>query len=447
MNFFRANRKPGRQGQDQSGRGGTLKRRIFRMLCVLGLMIPLVLAPPKRAEAICVCCCTPLADAMMQTIMAEIIAQHIMTVLHISLEFMQHELWLVEIYYRNYWGQALAMATEQMSAVSMYQMQIIGSFIDAKHQIETQRLFSELGAQAMKDYTPSDSLCTIGSAARSIGQADFNGILTRNLMQQHSRDRQLLNANSNASEGRKEDREGRVAQFLRNYCDVNDDHRGLSTICDPAVPQARRNKDVDYGLTIVQPWTLNIDFSDTTRTDDEEDVLALSSNLYSHDVFQVVNPAMLENGPVNQQLYLDLRSIVAKRSIAEQSLQAITAMKTRGASNAAQTANYLRAVMRQLGIATDAEVDEIIGENPSYYAQMEILTKKLFQTPDFFIELYDKPANAARKGAALEALNLMQENDIFNSALRSEQMMGVLLELRLEKEQRSVQNKVTRMAK
>jgi hypothetical protein len=447
MNFFRANRKPGRQGQDQSGRGGTLKRRIFRMLCVLGLMIPLVLAPPKRAEAICVCCCTPLADAMMQTIMAEIIAQHIMTVLHISLEFMQHELWLVEIYYRNYWGQALAMATEQMSAVSMYQMQIIGSFIDAKHQIETQRLFSELGAQAMKDYTPSDSLCTIGSAARSIGQADFNGILTRNLMQQHSRDRQLLNANSNASEGRKEDREGRVAQFLRNYCDVNDDHRGLSTICDPAVPQARRNKDVDYGLTIAQPWTLNIDFSDTTRTDDEEDVLALSSNLYSHDVFQVVNPAMLENGPVNQQLYLDLRSIVAKRSIAEQSLQAITAMKTRGASNAAQTANYLRAVMRQLGIATDAEVDEIIGENPSYYAQMEILTKKLFQTPDFFIELYDKPANAARKGAALEALNLMQENDIFNSALRSEQMMGVLLELRLEKEQRSVQNKVTRMAK
>lgn len=446
MGFFTASRKPGPLGQGQPSYGGGLKRRIFGALCILGLLIPLILATPRKAEAACFCCCSQMARSIMDSVRQEINTQHDSTVKHISDEFVQHERWLVETYLQAYWGKAMMMMTEQMTTVSMYQMQILGSFLDAKHQIETQRLFSELSAQAMKDYTPSDSLCTIGSAARSMGQADFNGTLTRNLMQKWSRNRQLLNANSNASEGKKEDREGRLAQFLLNYCDVNDDNLGLATICNAAVTQERKNKDVDYGYTISQPWTLNINFGDTTITNDEEDVLALAANLYSHDVFDYFGKTLLQDSPVNQQLYLDLRSIVAKRSIAEQSFQAIAAMKASGTSAAAGTADYLRAVMRQLGIASDAEVDALIGENPSYYAQMEILTKKLFQTPDFFVDLYEKPANAARKGAALEALNLIQENDIFNSALRSEQMMGVLLELRLETVQNDVQNKATRMA-
>lgn len=424
-----------------------LGRSLSKILCGLFLLIPLLFAAPKKAEAFCVCCCTPIADAMMQSVMQAILTQSIITNLHIVMEFQLHQLWLTTIYYRAYWGPAIAMMTEQMSAISLYQMQIIGAFIDAKHQIETQRLFSELGAQAMKDYTPSDALCSIGSAGRSLGQSDFNAKLTSTLMEQRSRDRQLLNANTNAAEGPKEDREGRVDQFLNKYCDVNDDANALGVVCAAAVTQARRNKDVDYGYTIGQPWTLNINFSDNTVTDDEEDVLALGSNLYAHNIFDVVNPALLDNNPANQQLYLDLRAIVAKRSVAEQSYDAITGMKSSGASNAAQTATYLREIMRQLGIATDAEIDAIIGTNPSYYAQMEILTKKLFQTPDFLIDLYEKPANTARKGVALEALNLIQENDIYNSALRSEQMMSTLLELKLEREQSIVQNKVKDMTR
>lgn len=383
----------------------------------------------------------------MSLVMAEILLQHMATALHLMLEFFLHQLWLTNIYYRFYWGAALAMMTEQMNAVAMYQMQIVGSFLDAKHQMETQRLLAALTAVAMKDYYPSAQLCSIGSAARSLFQADRNTALTARLMGQRAIERQLLNANANASQGPREDREGRVEQFIARYCDRNDNSLGLAQVCAAGVAQARRNKDIDYGRTVAQPWTLNIDFSNAATTEDEEDVLAMAANLYAHDVLPQVSGEMLRGNPSAQATYLDLRAIVAKRSVAEQSFRAITAMKARGASDAAETARYLRAIMRQLGIASDADVDAIIGLNPSYYAQMEILTKKLFQTPDFFIDLYDKPANAARKSAALEALGLMQENDVYNSALRSEQMMSILLELRLEKEQEYVQNKIGRMLK
>jgi hypothetical protein len=55
--------------------------------------------------------------------------------------------------------------TEQLSAVAMQQMEIIGTFLDAKQQLETQRLFQEMAAQAQKDYTPSEA--SAQSARRS----------------------------------------------------------------------------------------------------------------------------------------------------------------------------------------------------------------------------------------------------------------------------------------
>jgi len=38
--------------------------------------------------------------------------------------------------------------TNQLTATSMQQVQIIGSFFDAKHQLETQRMFQQMTAEA-----------------------------------------------------------------------------------------------------------------------------------------------------------------------------------------------------------------------------------------------------------------------------------------------------------
>ncbi|HEY8192131.1 MAG TPA: hypothetical protein VIG74_06880, partial [Alphaproteobacteria bacterium] len=84
----------------------------------------------------------------------------------------------------------------------------------------------------------------------------------------------------------------------------------------------------------------------------------------------------------------------------------------------------------------------LIDETPSYQARMELLTKKMYMDPVFYTNLYDKPANVDRKGAALRAIGLMQDMDMFKSRLRNEMALSVLLELEIQTYQESVDNRM-----
>jgi hypothetical protein len=76
---------------------------------------------------------------------------------------------------------------------------------------------------------------------------------------------------------------------------------------------------------------------------------------------------------------------------------------------------------------------------------MEILTKKLYQNPSFYTELYDKPANVDRKLVSMQAIDLMQRRDIYRSVLRSEAILAVMLETALSEQQDKVSNEINRM--
>ena len=73
----------------------------------------------------------------------------------------------------------------------------------------------------------------------------------------------------------------------------------------------------------------------------------------------------------------------------------------------------------------------MIGLRPSYYAQLELLAKKIYQNPDFYANLYDKPANVKRKRVALQAIELMLDRAIYESQIRQEMAASVLLSARL----------------
>ena len=62
--------------------------------------------------------------------------------------------------------------------------------------------------------------------------------------------------------------------------------------------------------------------------------------------------------------------------------------------------------------------------------------------PEFFVDLYDKPANVARKNVALQAISLMQRRDLFKSSLRSESILSAIIELELINAQEVVQNQL-----
>lgn len=380
-------------------------------------------------------------------------------------QFVQHRDWIVNTLWANNILPAMMMMADQLSAVAMHQTAIIGTFFDAKQQLETQRTLQKIRARAHKDYHPSTGMCEFGSTVKSLAASERKSELAAHVMAQRFQDRMLGNANTSAVKGPGNDKASRLKQFAEKFCDPMDFDGALKTLCTHGggvggtKPQ-RLNKDIDFLRTVMDPWTLNVDFSDNKATDEEEEILALADNLYGHEVFERISAASLKPEgsqdaelPDSLESYMDARAALAKLSVAENSFNAITSMKAAGEKG---SRDYLEAIMKELGIddANPADLPDmkrLLGfdgnENdnpeigPSYYAQMEVLTKKIYQNPDFYTNLYDKPANVDRKMVAMQAIGLMQKFDMYKSQLRKEASLSVLLELAVDDLQKEMEEK------
>lgn len=433
-----------------------MKIRVFMFALVFASLA--FITWPQRAEACCSC-----TQTATQSMMQEWTAGTTPTIKnYVTSEFRQHRSWMVSTLWADHLLPAMMMMAEQLTVVAMQQVQIIGSFLDAKQQMETQQVLQKMQARAHKDYQPSVGMCEFGSSVKSLAaserKAEYNAIV----MSARSQDRSLGSAYTSAAAGDFLDKESRVRQFRTEFCEVMDNNNGLTYMCDRdgdgnpatgdkgAVDPQVANADIDFARTVDYPWTLDIDFTnDDLKPDDatEQDVLALASNLYGHYTLPRIpgddlrGPAPGASLTAAQKLYMDARAYEAKRSVAENSFNAITAMKSKGLAG---SHDYLVALMRELGVTSDADINFILNDEPSYHAQMEILTKKIYQNPDFYTNLYDKPANVERKGVALQAISLMQKFDLFKSYLRSEASLSVLLELAVSDLQQEVENELDR---
>ncbi len=354
------------------------------------------------------------------------------------------QLWMVETWFLENWLPMLMTMTEQLNVAMEMQTNMIGQFLDAKHQLETQRLFQELQAQAHKDYHPSEGMCTIGTNVRSLASSERYADLSTTAIANHTMQRQLLSGEKSTKESSGSDAQSRLTHYRNLHCNVADNNNGLEFLCQADQP-ARQNKDVDFTRTMETVLTLDMDFTAEGAgppTPDEEDVFALASNLYASKPLPYMKDTWMSNEATNRNegdsLYLDVRSIAAKRSVAMNSFATIAGMKTSGAP---EVQPFLYAVVQDLGLP-DEEIIQILGERPSYFAQMEVLTKKLYQNPNFYTNLYDKPVNVSRKAAALQAIGLMQDRDIYKTLIRSEALLSVLLEMKLIKEQERISSEI-----
>ena len=268
------------------------------------------------------------------------------------------------------------------------------------------------------------------------------------------------------------------------------DHADPTTLLPAQIE--RFNKDIDYTRTVDDKLTLDVDFADNdptnppsnmspVLTNDEEDVIALAKNLYMPEVF--IKP---DENSIKEDLRIHYRSrsYAAKLAVAHNSFINIIGMKseapegqkgrdasalpnlptnmqidtthpnvrvppistppTTGLDEDAGWA-YMKALFREFGISAidmnndgntndpddlsvEEQIDKMLGKRPSYYAQMEVLTKKIYQNPTFYTNLYDKPANVKRIGAAIDAISLMSLRDRYNSELRQEMLAATLVE-------------------
>ncbi len=366
---------------------------------------------------------------------------------HTSQEFAEHRDWIRKEFFLENILPALQLMTVQLSTTAMQQTQIIGTFFDAKHQLETQRIFQQLTTKAHKDYHPSEGLCTIGTNIRSLAASERKSNLVHQTIAQRMMDRQLLSGDGLSTSGATSDRRSRLKMFIENFCNKNDGGGSLFALCENGTADPKQvNMDVNFTGAVEDKLTLDINFSNNginQLTPDEKNIFSLGANLFANEVLpNNLTEAVLANRSLRPtsmaNYYLDIRAVAAKRSVAQNSFAAITSLKAQGDDSSAP---FLKAILRETGINPN-DIEDRLGKKPSYFAQMEVLTKDLYQNPTFYANLYDKPVNVERKGVALQAIELMQDRDLYKSLLRSEAVLATLVETLLRSEHDRISNEI-----
>lgn len=342
----------------------------------------------------------------------------------------------------NNWLPTFPEMADQFSAVMIHQIFGIGAILDAKHQLETQRLLSQLRAEAHKNYAGSNQMCRYGTNVRSLAVTEEMGRSNKRILSQILQQRLTLRNNSVGTRGRYLDQRNRFDQFRRDYCDpaennekMSDDAIPENSVCMTAAGGPRVGNDIDFPRVIDTRMTLDVNFTDNNLTNDERDVLALARNLYSHELLDFKGDDLLAREG-NTTNITELRSLHALRSIAHNSFSEIVGMKATGSGTVGP---FMGRIIEELGVPA-ADVNQFMGANPSYFAQMEVLTSKMYQNPVFYSNLYTKPENLKRTSVALQALQIMHDRDRFEASLRREMLLSTILEMKLREAQQVIES-------
>ena len=340
----------------------------------------------------------------------------------------------------------LQVMTDQLGNNAMAVTAQIGRFLDAKEQLEVQRDYQALKVQAHKDYHPSEQMCRVGSYMKSLSTAgsksDHDALAMNKILTDQYQNKQ----NSGTKSGEVSDLSARLKQYREVYCDPQDNGGSLFFMCEHdqdddlansnlrqnrmdgigAENTSRMNKDIDSYRTLEYPLTLDVNFAESEVTDDEEDISALAKNLFWSQAFEIAND---ENMKENAHAYRKARNLMALNTIAHNSFAHIVGMKSEMPDPAPGVTPgwaHMKTMMREFGVSDD-DIALLLGRNPSYYAQMDVLTKKVYQNPDFYTNLYDKPVNVDRIMASMDAIQLMQMRDHYEGMLRREMLSSAMI--------------------
>lgn len=370
-------------------------------------------------------CCKDQQEKSRKTILA----QHMETRCHITRLFKSNQVWIMEWFFREHFAPALQLMTEQLITSAYMQMNALGAMLDAKFQMESQRLLQQRTADAHKSYQPSTEMCVVGTAVRGLAAAHRNAEVDALVLSERALDRELGNLKSVAATGPGPDYRDRLSDVIKIYCNKNDNYESLQYICPNDNDARRINNDINYSAMIGGKMTLPIDLKDTAQEDAEVDLFALAANLYNNRALQRIGPTEIRTSK-GQETLMHTRALAAKRNMAYNSFGAIIAMKTQSPPEFEENAKFIKAIFKQMDIdsADEDDIEKLVGKRPSYYAMLQTLSQTIYRDPRFFTNLYDKPANVARKDVSMQAINLMLDRESYRSELRMEALLSGLLE-------------------
>ena len=346
---------------------------------------------------------------------------------------------------RENYVRALMMMTEQLSAVMMQSTMAIGMFLDAKVQMEVQRTHQLGQVEAVKDYHPSEQMCQVGSFMRSVAATEQKGLANAHVLNEMLSKRYRNLTGSSTAEGGNSDMAARLKLYREVHCNITDNNAGLDYMCEHdqdgnattgdagGSDTERLNKDIDFFRTLEFPLTLEIDFQNTNDEDEEKDIMALAKHLYWPSAVEYPDA---KSAPKQYPGFFDIQNVIALNNVAHSSFANLTGMKAMAADGDEDSGwAFMKTLLRDEFGILEEEVETMVGERPSYWAQMEVLTKKIYQNPDFYTNLYDKPTNVDRMEVALSAIQLMQMRDHYTSMLRREMQSSAMLQTELMKTQ------------
>jgi len=302
----------------------------------------------------------------------------------------QHREFVIKSVWEAHMLPSMMMMTAQISAAATQQALVIGSFFDAKHQMETQRELQSLQAEAHSDYQVSEGVCEFGTLMRSLSSTNREKELTQVALSDYHSQRQMLNGDGIGGQGRSGDLLTRFNQYKTMYCNPNDLSGGLDEFCTNEDAN-NMNKDINFARVYMQK-NFDIDFMDNTSTPDEMDFISLQSYIYGHRLLPRIPPDKMRNDEgkliySGANLYAKMRAFQGERSVAQAPFAAFAGAR---AATEASVQPYFEAHLKNMGIQ-EGDLMARIGEKPSYHSQMYLLANKMYQSPKFYVDLYDKP--------------------------------------------------------
>jgi hypothetical protein len=312
--------------------------------------------------------------------------------------------------------------------------EMVAAYFDGVNLMTALRKLGMSQVNTMKDYAPSTSICKFGTLVGSIASAEATAQSNKMVFQEmlaNIQNQRMGTLYSSPAMGIN----ATIQRFRDKYCNNVDNATFLKGYCSGG-GDTLYNRDVDFTRVFEYPWTFQGDF--TSMSGDAQNLLALFKNLsYIPPVFIENKDDIRSDDGTKVQ---DRHGLNALRSVANNTYASLTGMKVRSGTS---RGDFMLKMLQKLGLSEQDAVKILYdrtywdknkpppGAQPSYYAQMEILTKKIFQDPSFFADLYDSPQNVDRQKVAITAISLQQDRDFLESLRRREMLLSALLEAKL----------------
>ena len=327
---------------------------------------------------------------------------------------------------------------DEIRNAEIFKTATYGAFLDASILMDTLRDLQISTTKTLQNYAPSDQICRFGTLSRSLSATDLRVDTNRLVLSEMGLARNLGTTGSLAAAGRGQDNLNRLHLFAERFCSLTDNASGLNELClldvGARTLDLNEDRDIDFTRSIDTKQTINGDFTDANQTQEEAQIVGLSQYLYGHNQpNQRISDADFKEKSGSANLYGEYRSASARRAAAQNTYNTLAAMKMAGsgASN-----EYMLAVLADLGVPPAEVENYLLGKNAyepfaksSYSAQMDILTRRLYQDPKFYANLMDTKTNVRRTSAAIQGVGLMQDRDIYRSMERSEMLLGLMVQL------------------